>query len=188
MLLRTFRTNPWLCFPNRFGECTYNVFQSAHWHMRKIDGFGSCMWNYLLQVSLNILTIARSWWLAERASFQGVSITWTMNKGNLTIVLRQELDLGDTSSSSYSNASSTVRKHSYYFDYIADSTAKSTLMARIFDPTLSSRSSWVTKGHSCLSHHIHSYALSARRLGFSCWTAGGSMSTRDSTISWRNGH
>ena len=76
-------------------------------------------------------------------------------KENLTIILLQELDLGDTSSSSYSNASSTVSKHRYYFDHIADRAAKPTLMAQMIDPTLSSRSSWVTKGLSCLSRHIH---------------------------------
>ena len=169
--------------PHRFGECTYNVFQSVHWHMRKIDGFGSCMWNYLLQFSRDILTIARSWWLAEWASFQGVGVTKITNEGNLTIVLRQELDLGDISSSFYSNASSMVRKNSYYYDHITDNTAKLTLMARILDHTLSSRSSWVTQDHSCLTHHIQFYPLSARLLGFSCWTAGGSTTSRDSTNS-----
>ena len=106
-----------------------------------------------------------------------------MNKGNLTVVLRQELDLGHISSSSYSNASSTVRKHSYYFDQIADSAAKLMLMAQMINPTLLSRSSWVNKGHSYLTHHIHFFLLSARLLGFSCWTAGGSITTRDSIIS-----
>ena len=66
-----------------------------------------------------------------------------------------------------------VRKHNYYLNHIADSSAKLTLMVQIINPTLSSRSSWVKKGHSYLSHHIHFYPLSARLLGFSCWTAGG---------------
>ena len=47
--------------------------------------------------------------------------------GSLIIALCEELDLGDTSFSFCSNASSTVRKQSYYFNHIADSAAKVTV-------------------------------------------------------------
>ncbi len=44
-----------------------------------------------------------------------------MKKGIFLIVLREESDLEDTSSSSCSSASSTVRRWRFYFNHIADS-------------------------------------------------------------------
>jgi hypothetical protein len=51
-------------------------------------------------------------------------ITYTMNKGSLSPVLLEESDLEDTSFSSCSNVSSTVRKQINFFNYGADSAAK----------------------------------------------------------------
>lgn len=55
-------------------------------------------------------------------------------------------------------------------------------MVQMIDHTHSSRSFWVNKGHSWLCHHIHFYPPWDRLPGFSCWTAGGSITTRDSMI------
>jgi hypothetical protein len=79
-----------------------------------------------------------------------------MNKGSRSIVLRKELDLGATSSSSCFNVSSTVRKQSFVSTTEPTAPQKLVLTAQMIDLTFSNQSSLAAKDHSCPSDHIPS--------------------------------